>query len=516
MTQSVQVLPKELRLSAPPTMPQARSYLFKQQSTMTLYDPGQTIQINIPRLQRSYLTKDSYLKFRLAVRFSDIFSYLDGETTKYGIAAQPCLDIGGAQTIFDKIEVFDYLGSTLLESTAGFGQLASCLTDLGYGLEDGSFHGTITEGHAAFPIIKDDLIKTPVTATFMKPGAQTHGYAFTCQAPSATTYEVENVNFVDFAIPLFSFLGVLSPKYAPLHNGFTINLTLNNLSNMLGYSLVEGWADVSEAANVAAAALVEAEKGNVVAEVSDVYLCCQVLELGPQAESMLLSSTMGQPLVVHTKAFRNFVGTVVQGTTNQRLDLNLNVASMTNILWFVRQGIVLNDIRMRSLSGRIRNNINKWYFQYGSSVLPQTSGIQAWTLRNEGDTAHRFYNGLASEAYIELMKSRHKWTDTTKHCGLNLYDYNRNHYTDSVNIVGARLNPSNKQEKTAFAAGLDLELVSGRSNDLICGLNTNGMNTSIFIETMPEGMSTNGRLDAYCEYDAFINISPGIATTVSF
>ena len=41
------VLPKELRLDAPPTMPQARSYLFRQQSTLQSYGPGSTIQINI-------------------------------------------------------------------------------------------------------------------------------------------------------------------------------------------------------------------------------------------------------------------------------------------------------------------------------------------------------------------------------------------------------------------------------------------------------------------------------------
>jgi len=69
-----------------------------------------------------------------------------------------------------------------------------------------------------------------------------------------------------------------------------------------------------------------------------------------------------------------------------------------------------------------------------------------------------------------------------------------------------------------FAAGLDLELVSGRSNDLICGMNTNGMNTSIYATFDPEyiGDVKQCRVDAWAEYDAFVNISPGIATTVSF
>jgi hypothetical protein len=69
-----------------------------------------------------------------------------------------------------------------------------------------------------------------------------------------------------------------------------------------------------------------------------------------------------------------------------------------------------------------------------------------------------------------------------------------------------------------FAGGLNLELAPNKSGDLISGINTNGMNTSIrgvFHPLFTEYMD-NCRIDAYAEYDAFINVSPGIATTVSF
>ena len=80
-------------------------------------------------------------------------------------------------------------------------------------------------------------------------------------------------------------------------------------------------------------------------------------------------------------------------------------------------------------------------------------------------------------------------------------------------------NVSYDSEASKFAAGICLELVSGK--DIICGLNTNGMNTSINM-IFRDGDDNLGiavqqaRIDAWCEYDSFINISPGLATTVSF
>ena len=63
-----------------------------------------------------------------------------------------------------------------------------------------------------------------------------------------------------------------------------------------------------------------------------------------------------------------------------------------------------------------------------------------------------------------------------------------------------------------FAAGLNLELVPGK--EIICGLNTNGMNTSINMTFAANTIAS--RVDAWCEFDSFINITPGLATTVSF
>lgn len=537
-----QILPKELRLGAPPQMPQARSYMFKQPSTLSSYNSAsqQTIQINLPRLQRSYLTKDSYLRFKLNLK--------QQVKTGQGVAFDSC----GAYGLFDKIEVFDYLGSTSLESITGHGQLMALLLDLHSDTVEASTHNAIINGttgvnplQAKLPTVGETLI--PV------------------QAVDQTGTQYSQVT-KEYCIPLCSFLGLLSTKYAPLHNGYTILLTLNQ-PNTAFVSIGSG-----------------ATKNTLEAyTLTEVNLHCQILELGPGAETMLLSSTGGRPMVIHTKTLRRYTGTV-KNQPEFRLPLNLNVSSLTNILWFMRSKTDVDAADAPSLGNRIRAFLQNWYFQYGSSVLPQTTGINAMASNlgfNGGNTAvagntqtaltqtafskYATYSSGFKEDYAELLKARHGW-DTVDHkvqLSPNNFEWDQcwsigqaikrasavalggTAFDFTANNTNKALSASSTDSGAGkFACGLDLELVNGKSANMICGLNTNGMNTMIagrfhpdyydklFNNGPPVAISTDDLevtgavsagttqdtviIDAFAEYDAYINISPGIATTVSF
>lgn len=469
-----QVLPKEVRLSAPPTMPQARSYLFRQQSSLPTAQAGSTITINLPRLQRSYLTKDSYLRFNLNLTVTPGAA---GATN-----AQVFLDNPGAYGLIDKIEVFDYLGSTLLESTSGHGELLALLQDCSmshvqkqgfYNILTGTMGGLTGSGTLPAGIIR----------------ASKCGELLTTGSTSATAVQITR----EYALPVFSFLGLLSDKFAPLHNGYTIVLTLNNTQNAFVTS--------QTADGLAASA------ANPSFTLSDIFYECQILELGPVAESMLLSSTQGQPLVVAAKAFRQYVGTIAtSGNVSQyRMDLNLNVASLTNVLFILRRSANINAANRFTLGERIRNFLSSWYFQYGSSVLPQTSGIKT---RTAGATTN---SSGHSEAFAELMKSRHNFAKSSHNCNMDVESY-------SIDIDNAPGLQTYATVVGKHANGLDLELVSGKSQEIISGLNTNGMNTALVLtfDTTSGFNQVGSTMTAWCEYDAFINIAPGLATTVSF
>jgi len=547
------VLPKELRLGVPPKMPQARTYMFRQQSTLSSpYTPGQTIQINIPRLQRSYLRKDSYLRFRVNGVF-DATNQLDVRC-KY---AELAFDTPGAFGIFEKLEVFDYLGSTVLESISGVPQMMALLLDMGlkevidesngselaglgynYATSMSSPYPSTNE-NAQFGITSSGTVYPPSSGAMLTKTDMTN----TIAAGSKTNFSRE------FAIPMPSFLGFLSDKMVPLHNGFTIVLTLatkntpffSSVSADIVIPFTSAGALPTTAPKPAQVPFTSKQSPNfsgptVNWNVSDVYMQCQILELGPEAESMILSSTQGQPLVVHTKAMRNYAFVVPEKAQEFNLTMNLNVASLTNLLWFMRPSNHLDNILYASIGARTRNFLWRWYFQYGSTTLPQSNGIQAMPTSvpdmtklgqssvTDLEEIYQLTYHQATEAYQEFCKARP--LSLTSHC-INWDNYNvdaifnsniTNSEIQSLNWSGIFPAEKHPYNMPRFAAGLNLELANNKTGGIISGLNTNGMNTSIRLNFHPlfSNWVQTCRIDAFAEYDAFINISPGIATTVSF
>jgi hypothetical protein len=568
-TEVATVLPRELRLGAPPTMPQARSYLFRQQSTLQSYGDGQQIQINIPRLQRSYLRKDSYLRFALNVE----------ETLKgtNNLDTKLVLDSAGAFGLIEKIEVLDYLGSTVLESISGLPQLMALLIDMGIPEvkceSNGDCSMGLSGGHTAssdVPFaynfandtydVKSFKIEGGMYNRLPWHGKQADAYS---NADVATADSKRNYNY-EFALPLPSFLGFLSKKMVPLHNGFTILITLTSKVENAFFVSKSVDSHVAASSNINGAATIGSVTTGIhplltdVADtktgykepkpfentytmnLTDVYMECQILELGPVAESMLLSSTQGQPLIVHTKSFRNYVTSVGPKVQEFNVNLNLNVASLTNVLWFMRSQDQLTNINHCSIGNRTRNMLWRWFFQYGSTTLPQNNGVTAMgsaypSAANTDAKRYLVAENKATESFNELMKSRPVVVERCRIAREN-YCWDKKFGKAVVPTTGTAASDAlsailNSSQLTypyqgmtfptgKFACGLNLELATGKQGDLICGLNTNGMNTSIrgvfhplFTDYMDPG---SVRVDAYAEYDAFVNISPGIATTVSF
>jgi len=453
-------------------------------------------------------------------------------------------DVPGAYGIFDKVEVYDCLGSTLLESTAGHGHLMTLLMQMStsfaefdnfWGANAGTRAGYIRPQIAAKTKISNPYLGTTYGNSVVAGTVEPVGYTTVAPTTGEVLWDTASLTPItatrEYCIPIPSFLGLLSNKFAPLHNGYTIVLTLNQQATAFGvsftgakndYYLNGGQTDAAvtyfksptaaTAGNspnyVYATGLTNTQATGFSVTYDNVYYCCQVLELGPQAEELLLSSTGQNPLVVvvPTKAYRNHVGTVNSGSSMFRLDLNLNVASLTNILWFMRNASILTTDNKRSLSERIRN-LQSWYFQYGSSILPQTSGIQTRAKNVTNQPGYTMAGAPGNQAgptkmitdhtegFVELMKSRHLFNEPNHPTTLNTRDFISDDDTLVTTVAlsgGAAPNMprntlafDNPEAPGAFACGLDLELVSGRSNDLVCGMNTNGISTSIYAHFDP-------------------------------
>ena len=538
MTTQQEVMPKELLLSAPPTIPQARSYLFKQQSDLQEYDiqKGNKIRINIPRLQRSYLKKDSYLRFRVNIDASNL-----GGTTAAGLSFDRC----GAYGLFDRIEIYDYLGGTLLEQTQNVPALMTLLRDLNSSLIEFNSHFSVTQGCSGSGVNVKNTSYTELKSANV-------GYTF-IQTPGTVNPPTAAAQFVtaEFAIPIPSFLGMFSDKFVPLHNGFSIDLFMNSREQAFIARSSSTYQSPSQLDTPSTNYMQIAN-----AWLSNVEFCCQVLELGDYAESLLQSS---EPWVIASKQYRNFRD-VISGSENYsssgpqsnfRLDLNLNVVSLRNLFFMMRPSIYQENLLYPSYGHRIRNFLTNWVFQYGSSFLPEISGISCRGINNSTSrvnypyapsisgvpqvssdytlpqTADWIRATMCSQAYKELLK-----TTPNPFPPITLQEYKidtaasnqaysgalgYNDYSGALTSVNSIVPWLDQDEALTgkFAGGLNTRL---SEKETVSGIDTNGLLLTVLGTFDRDNMNNmvTSILDVFAEFDSFIQVIPGVATTVTF
>lgn len=503
-------MPSELNLSPPPTIPQARTYISKQMSEFTEYDvaKGTKIRIDIPRLQRSYLMKDSYIRFRLNLDLQA------SSTTKYPSIA---FDKGGAYSLFDRIEVYDYLGGTLIEQTNNIPTLMALLDDLDYPFQDnfgkrchnagfGEPYASFEKSGVEYDTVDDD------------PGCGLNANQNGSRICGRSVADVASANVFysrEYCIPVLSFLGLFSDKYVPLHNGFSVYFYLNDPNQaLISRSSYSGTDTITNSFTIKASWL------------SNFEYVCQIMELGEQAEAIVQSS---QPLVIASKQYRHFTDTIL-GSGKQssfRFDLNLNVVSLRNILFTMRPISYQNSIMYPSHGFRIRNYLENFNFQYGSSYLPEIAGVACrcsaiTSSRNSYPTiVSQTINSLKDLGFTQALEELSKVA-----LDPNLTKINNYYFMDvpvaskvpwSYQGYSTSTDPNNLLYVPIgqFAGGLNLRL---SKKSTVCGIDTNGLQISINgnFDYDKVSLMVDAIMDVWAEHDSFIQIIPGVATTVTF
>jgi hypothetical protein len=522
---SHETLPTELRLSAPPTLPQARSYMFKQRSEYSEYDlkRGNKIRINIPRLQRTYLSKDSYLRFWLTI-----------DVQLANLSAAPLFfDRCGAFGLIDRIEVYDYLGSTLIEQIQNVPELMVMRNDLLSPIESFNSKLQTTQGFQGSMVGTAASSVEPYEFRTANSGQELFPYDWNNGRQNAyKTFQ--------FCIPIPSFLGMFSDKFVPLHNGFSIDLFLNSPDQAFvsfGGGELSGAPTTNPNYDIAG----DKTRATIVkgAYLSGVELCAQVMELGNDAENLVLASNGNGPLVIPA-TFHRYFADIVKGagepdqSTSFGVDLNLNVVSLKNIKFGMRPTFYQNTIHYPAYGHRMRNFLTDFSFQYGSSYLPELAGVssRATTIPSSkngygkiaGEDTGDWYNRATyNQAYCELLKTgpKNHWSDPWSQNSINGSEYMIDTATGYKNDFEAVLTavppPLGKLNCICgkFMGGLDLRL---SSKEVVSGIDTNGLLVRLNgkFDGSKLSLMNNAVLDIFCEHDAFVQIIPGVATTVTF
>lgn len=518
-----ETMPSELNLSAPPTIPQARTYVSKQQSEYSEYDftKGTKIRVDIPRLQRSYLMKDSFIRFRLNLDFT----YAGPDNSIL------CFERAGAFGIFDRIEVYDYLGGTLLEQTNNIPVLSCLLQDIENNIQDTC--GKISANAGLSTAISQRLETNSVFTSNSRQVSFLHsplnGDIIADLSPDAPG--IGRFVTIEISIPVMSFLGLLSDKYVPLHNGFSVYFYLSNPEN----TLMARDDDFAGSGNP----LTENKISSMNAWISNFEYVCSIMELGENAESIVLAT---EPLVIHSKQYRHFRDIVLGGglQSNFRFDLNLNVVSLRNLFMTMIPVIWQNNFGVPTYSHRIRNFLQNWNFQYGSSYLPEIAGItcRSSTIPN----SKKGYDIVTDQDadYFKAIGFTQCLEELSKCGNGNLTNIDKKSYmidlssgapsqaydqpliqTGGVFVPFQYLASSGSDQQGAlpfigkFACGLNTRL---SKKSTVSGIDTNGLQLSINGQFDMDRYTNmvDAYMDVFAEHDAFIQIIPGVATTVTF
>lgn len=275
-------LPRE-----PVTIPQARRYGRRFTGDQgKVFREQQQITINIPRIDKTYLTKNVKLHFDFDLSYyeasqakwtavhddllstTNIYPFNDPLQITYAnnffgrgsndvtvlpdrylnayTKPIPTFDINGAYGLINRIQVYDYLGNTLLEDIQSHDVLTAQFADFWFKHENMDIERPrIVDGNnsineiprvrknpasSLFPSYQNPYVRPISLSTYedIPYGADTAGYNIIPKPVTVPTLHCE--------LDLISFLGRLSDKFVPLHNGFQLVITLNDFNKAIKFN----------------------------------------------------------------------------------------------------------------------------------------------------------------------------------------------------------------------------------------------------------------------------------------
>jgi hypothetical protein len=275
-------LPRE-----PTIVPQARRYsrTFSAIQGKAFRERDQIV-VEIPRIDRTYLTKNVKLYFDFDLSYQEasqttlesIFTDLKGTISASSTGARdyaatffgfryntvsskfervtstnpayaytkpiPTFDINGPYGLINRIQVFSYLNNTLLEDVQEHDLLTAQFADFWLQKENIDVNRPYMSDTATNYDYQNPMRKQPCANIFHQ-GSSVMVEPFIIQNFSATTTTstiipaTKNVS-LKCELDLFSFLGRFSDKFVPLHNGFKIVFTLSKFTDCIKFNTMYG------------------------------------------------------------------------------------------------------------------------------------------------------------------------------------------------------------------------------------------------------------------------------------
>lgn len=524
----------------PTVVPQARKYTREfSAASGKVFTEEDTITIEIPPIKNTYLTKDARVHFKFNLSFQDhnftqatlnypnYWNYTTDNIVNIQRKPVPMLESCGPYAFFRDLEVYDYLGNTLLEKVNRHDLLAAIMADFGFDSEVDRLRPPIPEmqGTQTVAMFSGTNTPTALNDVFSLPAVQSRVNGINLLDPmlndriatdpsrngSYYEYIVKNptvpatvvkVPTWEFSINLLSFLGYGSDHFVPLHNGYRIVLKTNPMFTALQFGLPSGGLDVPNSGGITIRLQPQVSEYSFF----DVKLRAELLEVSPDLDSQI-DKTFRVRMNSYNVVGRCDTPTIIPG----------NFLSATKLKIGIRQAPIAG--KPYSLVGfRSRTYITKARLLYNDAVQQQYDSvaqmrtalgphfdptINAYSFATDQPGFDNWGTGGYLYCYpSQLLRGALSQTTTPADQQWAL--------RSNANTFYSRFN----DQAGKFLVVFDLSL-NGYNPNTITGIDTTKTTLKLdfdrdFIQSEPFDT------DVFIEHDAVITIKPGEYSTVSF
>lgn len=553
----------------PTTIPQARRYTrtFQALGNRTFTEDDNII-IDIPPIQQTYLTKDARIFFTFDMEFNvtqELSSYnkntsMPNSNLNVVQKPLPMLDVCGPYGFIRALEVYDYLGNTLIEKIDRHDLMASILSDFFLDNEVDRLRPYIYENQTVSSDLEwfnyTDEQTTPISTfsqvyyhdvnrDFGLPAVQTRVNGINLLDPDRSSLGQQsftelsnNATYTDyvrsaisgtgttyivprwvFSIQLLNFMGRMSEKFVPLHNGFRIVLKTNKSTVPVKFSLPNGGLNMPYYNSV---------NGKIVTvpiipsitkfNFSDVYLRADLLEISRELDDQV-DKLIHAKMTQYYQLGRLDVPTILPGNflslTNVKLSMrHLPINSSHSELGFRSSTDVtscrlfLNDAVVteyktpteifNALGPDFDPSINQLSFL---TTRPATTGF---------GTGGYMYPYLSRDFKYSLAQLR-PYVKTVSSLNWLNFESDFVNQTANFNEMFFRFNVNSGK----FLINFPLTL-NGYTSNQITGIDTTKSKLKVQLNRSLSSDKYAWVTDVFCEFDAIITIVPGKSTSVSF
>jgi hypothetical protein len=231
-------------------------------------------------------------------------------------------------------------------------------------------------------------------------------------------------------------------------------------------------------------------------------IVCNVIELDAQGMALVNSvAPSNGETVLHGQSYRAYNSSMPSNSSGGSFStlVPARFASCNNILLAPRLASVTVAKEQNSISNRLNPNFSQYFFRVGGALIPQRPVV----LINSSTT------GGYSEALFEFIKCFHTINTPMSGSCLRADYYN---VAKTASTANGAVTAAGTDSTAAFCIGQEFTTFSGRTDVLLCGMNT--LSSNIFFEAEVTSSGNDAMtLNFFANYDILFVIQDGLLTS---